>query len=96
MSTIKVDYAGLAAASADIRRTAEAIDAQLADLQTFLAPLVAAWTGAAAEAYQEKQRIWNTAQADQQAVLAHMAKLPLVALERYQAVESRVSQTFRA
>jgi early secretory antigenic target protein ESAT-6 len=96
MSNIKVNYAGLSAASADIQKTAAAINSQLGDLQKFLAPLVATWTGTAADAYQEKQRIWNTAQADQQAVMEQMAKLPLVALERYRAVEMRVGQAFRA
>ncbi|MGI5127419.1 WXG100 family type VII secretion target [Pseudonocardia sp. CA-107938] len=96
MTNIKVNYAGLTAASADIQKTAEAINTQLADLQKFLAPLVATWTGTAADAYNEKQRIWNAAQTDQQAVMAQMAKLPLVALERYRAVEMRVGQAFRA
>ena len=60
----------------DLEATADFIDAKskeanqlLADLKSMLQPLVATWTGAAAENYNHKQHLWDTASADLNNVL---------------------------
>jgi WXG100 family type VII secretion target len=94
MSEIKVNFAGVEMAGQDIRKTAEAINAQLADLKKFLAPLAATWSGEAAGLYQERQRAWDGAQAGQQAQLARMASLAEVAATGYRQVDKRAGAYF--
>lgn len=94
MSEIKVNFAGVEMASEDIRRTAVAINQQLSDLKSFLAPLAATWSGEAAQIYQERQRVWDAAQADQQAQLARMAHLAQVAGAAYRRTETEAASRF--
>lgn len=67
---IRVSFAGLQAASANITSQANKVQGSLDDLKARLAPLVAGWEGGAAEAYNVHQRQWDTAAADLQQVLA--------------------------
>lgn len=94
MAEIKVNFAGVEMAAQDIRKTAEAINLQLADLKKFLAPLAATWTGEAAGRYQERQRVWDTAQAGQQAQLARMASMADAAAVGYRHVDKRAGAYF--
>jgi len=70
MSEIKVTFGGLEAAAASISSNAQKVQGSLDDLKSYLQPLVASWTGQAAEAYQVHQKQWDTAAADLQQVLA--------------------------
>jgi early secretory antigenic target protein ESAT-6 len=67
---IKVTFGGLEAAAGNIKTQANHVEQSLGDLKSFLQPLVASWTGNAAQEYQEHQRKWDQAAADLHQVLA--------------------------
>lgn len=86
--TIKVTFGELANAQQSVAATSQRITAQLEDLKRFLAPMVATWTGAAAEEYQVRQRQWDTSAADLTAVLARIGVAVGQANDGYQQVEA--------
>ncbi|GGC64947.1 WXG100 family type VII secretion target [Hoyosella rhizosphaerae] len=59
--TIKYNFGQIEALRADLASSTAAMNSNLADLKSFLAPLVSDWTGGAAEAYQVQQRRWDEA-----------------------------------
>ncbi|AEF42486.1 WXG100 family type VII secretion target [Hoyosella subflava] len=59
--TIKYNFGQIETLRSDIAVSTAQMNANLADLKAFLAPLVADWTGSAAEAYQAQQRRWDEA-----------------------------------
>lgn len=69
MPPIKVNFAALDNAQADIVTSAARIKNQLDDLKGYVARLAASWDGDAAAAYQQKQLHWDRAAADIQEVL---------------------------
>jgi early secretory antigenic target protein ESAT-6 len=73
MSTIRVSFGDLEATASYIDTKAEEANQLLADLKSLLQPLVATWTGAAAENYNHKQHQWDTAQADINNVLGQIS-----------------------
>lgn len=87
-SAIKVTFGELANAQQNVARTSQQITAQLEDLKRFLAPMVATWSGAAADDYNVKQRQWDTAAADLTAVLAQIGVAVGHANDGYQQVEA--------
>ena len=87
-SEIKVTFGALATAQADVSGTASRIHTQLEDLRRFLAPMVAAWQGAAAQDYQVRQKQWDTAAADLTAVLGQIGVALGAANDGYQQAES--------
>jgi 6 kDa early secretory antigenic target len=87
MSEIKVNFQEIAAASQSINTTSNTLDSLLSDLKSNLAPIGASYTGAASEAWQEKQRQWDTAYADLRQVLSSIAAAVGQAGENYQATE---------
>lgn len=86
--TIKVTFGELANAQRCVASTSQQMTAQLEDLRRFLAPMVATWTGAAAEDYQARQRQWDTAAADLTAVLTQIGVAVGHANDGYQQVEA--------
>lgn len=88
MSEIKVTFGELAGAQQNVASTSQRMTAQLEDLKRFLAPMVATWSGQAAEDYQVKQRQWDTAAADLTAVLAQIGVAVGHANDGYQQVEA--------
>lgn len=64
-----VNFAALQQASADIQRALNTLDAQLGQLERDAAPLVASWSGAAQQAYEQRQTRWRNASQDLQAML---------------------------
>ncbi|GIJ75960.1 WXG100 family type VII secretion target [Micromonospora phaseoli] len=64
-----VNFAALQQASADIQRALNTLDAQLGQLESDAAPLVASWSGAARQAYEQRQTRWRTVSQDLQAML---------------------------
>ena len=86
-SEIKVTFGALSAAQGDVASTAARITNQLEDLKRFLAPMVATWTGAAAQDYQAKQRQWDAAAADIRDVLAKIGVALGAAHDSYRHVE---------
>lgn len=86
--TIKVAFGELAGAQQNVAATSQRITAQLEDLRRYLAPMVATWTGAAAEEYQARQRQWDTAAADLNGVLGRIGVALGQANDGYQQVEA--------
>jgi early secretory antigenic target protein ESAT-6 len=95
MTEIKVAFAHLASAQADVAATAGRISNQLDELKRFLAPLAATWEGQAAEDYRSKQRQWDTAAADIAAVLGGIGVALGSANESYQQVEQANAARWR-
>ncbi|WP_043807672.1 WXG100 family type VII secretion target [Rhodococcus triatomae] len=56
---MRYDFGAIDGARADIAATSGNINGKLADLKSYLAPLVAEWEGSAAEAYQANQAKWD-------------------------------------
>jgi 6 kDa early secretory antigenic target len=94
-SEIKVTFGALSTAQGDVAATASRITTQLDDLKRFLAPMVATWTGAAAQDYQAKQRQWDTAAADISAVLAQIGVALGAAHDSYRQVETTNAARWR-
>lgn len=88
MSEIKVNFGEIAAASQSINSTSNMLDGLLSDLKSNLAPIGASYTGAASEAWQAKQREWDTAYSDLRQVLSSIAAAVGQAGENYQATEN--------
>ncbi|MFC0439319.1 WXG100 family type VII secretion target [Kutzneria buriramensis] len=60
-SSIKVTFAEIQQAASDINSASQQIDSHLDQLKAKIAPIVADWTGDAAEAYQVAQKNWDDA-----------------------------------
>lgn len=86
---ILVTFGAVQQASGDVGTTAGQLNAQLADLKGYLAPLVAAWQGAAASDYTAKQAQWDAAQQGLNQVLAQISRAVGNAHDTYQQTETR-------
>jgi 6 kDa early secretory antigenic target len=75
--------------ASDTEALAGQIEQQLSDLQGYLAPLVASWTGEASSDYQALQQRWNTTAGDLHAVLREIAGALRTAAQAYVAGEHR-------
>lgn len=84
---IKVTFGALDGAQGDITSTAQRMNQQLDDLKRYLAPMVATWDGEAATRYLEKQRQWDTAAAELNAVLQQVGVAVGTANDSYRHVE---------
>ncbi len=84
---IKVTFSALTEAQTSVTTTAGRMTAQLEELKRFLAPMVATWSGQAAEEYGIKQRQWDTAAADMAVVLAQIGRALGAANDSYYQVE---------
>jgi len=82
-----VTFGALSNAQTDTQQTYNQLNQQLADLQRYLAPLVAAWQGQAAEAYQAYQQRWNQAQDNLNQLLHQISGALGQALANYQTAE---------
>lgn len=88
MSEIKVAFAALDTAQADIRSTWTRINGMLEELDAGLRPIAATWQGEAAVFYQDKQRQWNTAAADIAVVLDQIGRAVGSANDNYRRTEA--------
>lgn len=70
---IKVTFSDLEATGNYIDQKSQEANQLLADLRSMLQPLVATWSGAAAENYNFKQAQWDTAAADLNGVLSQIS-----------------------
>ena len=96
MSEVKVTFGELSAAQGNISSTVNAVNGQLDDLKSFLAPMVSTWEGAAAETYNALQRQWDTAAADLTRVLADIGRALGDAEDGYRATERANTALWRA
>ena len=87
MPEILVTFGEIGNAQQSVVTTAQQMNQQLEDLKRFLQPMVATWSGAAAEQYQAQQRKWDTAAADLNQVLSQIGVALGHANEQYQRVE---------
>lgn len=85
---ILVTFGAIADAQADTASTYASLNQQLADLKSYLAPLVATWHGQASEQYNGYQRQWDTAAADLNSVLNTISSALGVSNDNYQQAES--------
>jgi 6 kDa early secretory antigenic target len=95
MSEIRVSFAALESARADVAQTATRISGRLDELRRFLAPLAATWDGRAAQDYQSRQRQWDTAATDLAAVLGQIGVAVAAANEGYRQVEQANAARWR-
>jgi WXG100 family type VII secretion target len=95
MSEIKVTFGALVAAQADVAGTAARIFGRLDDLHRAVAPLAATWQGQAAEAYQARQRQWDTAATDLARVLTDIGRALGDAEAGYRATENANASLWR-
>jgi len=84
---IAVSLPALETAVGDLSAGMAAIEATLANLREHLAPMVATWSGSAAESYRRLQEEWDAAAADLQASLAQLHGVVLRAHTRYRRAE---------
>ena len=88
MNEIAVNFDHLQATQEQVAATGRAIDQQLIDLKLYLQPVVATWTGSAADTYQAKQAEWNLAAADLNAVLVSVGAALAEVESSYRSTES--------
>jgi 6 kDa early secretory antigenic target len=85
---IKVSFPALEETATYIDTKSKEANQLLADLKAMLQPLVATWTGAAAESYNHKQHLWDTAAADLNNVLSQISTALHTANANYIEAES--------
>jgi WXG100 family type VII secretion target len=95
MSEIRVSFAALESARADVAQTAMRISGRLDELRRFLTPLAATWDGRAAQDYQARQRQWDTAATDLAAVLGQIGVAVAAANDGYRQVEQANAARWR-
>lgn len=93
-SEIKVTFAAIEQAAADVDAARARITAQLGELQSHLAPVVANWTGDAAGRYNEAQQRWDRSAADLTETLQRIKRLVLDAGAGYRSVEADNAKRF--
>ena len=84
---ILVTFGEISNAQSSVATTSRNMNQELDDLKSFLAPLVATWTGQAAEDYQVKQREWDDAAAQLNQVLGQVGVALGTANDNYQQAE---------
>ena len=84
---VMVTFATIAEASQNVQRTYQSLQQKLDDLHSFLAPMVADWTGEAAQQYQAKQQQWTQAQTDLGNVLQTIGRVLEETHSSYQQTE---------
>ena len=90
-----VSFPALQQASADIQKALSTLDAQLGQLEKDAAPLVSTWSGAAREAYEQRQARWRTASQDLQAMLRDIKLAVDESAADYLDTERRNTQLFQ-
>jgi len=87
MSDLKVDFAALSAAAADINAGASKLEATLADMDKSLQPLRANWSGEAATTYEASKAKWTAAITDMKALLNEVGRAVDTSGQDYQSTE---------
>jgi 6 kDa early secretory antigenic target len=73
--TVHVAFGDMEDGAAAVGATNRAVQGELDDLYRMLSPLVATWSGDAAEVFQYQHRAWVQAAEDLNSVLSHIAAL---------------------
>ena len=94
MSQIGADFGRLAVTQEHIVSTVGQVNGQLADLKSYLAPLVGSWEGEASASYQALQQQWDRASEDLNAVLARIGAALAETNSDFQATEKANAARF--
>ena len=92
--SVLVTFGALANAAQSIQTTYNNMNQKLDDLHSMLQPIVADWTGSAAEGYQVQQQKWNQAQQDLNRVLQSIGQAVEQAHDAYTQTEQSNSQAW--
>ena len=91
---VMVTFETIAQASQNVQRTYASLQQKLDDLHSFLAPMVAEWTGSAAEQYGQQQQKWTQAQTDLGNVLQTIGRVLEETHSGYQQTEQANTQSW--
>lgn len=83
-----VTFGAINEAAMDTDSIATQIAQQLEDLKSYLAPLIASWSGEAATDFQALQAKWDSSALDLNQVLRQVSQALRTAGEQYQATEN--------
>jgi WXG100 family type VII secretion target len=91
---VTVTFATIAEAAQNTQRTYQNLEQKLNDLHSYLQPMVATWSGTAAEQYQQKQQAWIQAQNDLGNVLQTIGRVLDETEQAYRQTESSNAQSW--
>jgi WXG100 family type VII secretion target len=89
--SVLVTFSVIEEAAAESGTTNRVIQTLLDDLYRRLQPMVATWTGEAAEGFQYQHRLWAQAAEDLNTVLSNISTLLLDTHDSYNAAETTVA-----
>jgi early secretory antigenic target protein ESAT-6 len=96
MANVLVTFSALANAAQSIQSTNAKLNSQLDDLRQLLGPIVADWSGEAAEGYQAQQQKWFEAQTDLNNVLQAIGRAVEEAHQAYTSTETTNARSWNA
>jgi early secretory antigenic target protein ESAT-6 len=89
-----VNFAALQQGATDIEKALHELQSQLSQLESDANPLVATWSGAAQQAYAERQRKWTQAADDLSNILRNIKGAVEESAQDYQRTESQAQKRF--
>jgi len=90
-----VNFAAMAQAGADIERALQKMRADLDELESKGAQLSGTWSGAAKQAYEERQQQWTNASKDLEGILRRIQGALLDSTDDYANTERAATQRFQ-
>lgn len=91
---LRVNHAGLEAASQDLQRAVREIDDRLNRLEADVEPLRSSWAGQAQEAYVRAKHTWDTAIVEMVQLLQDTGRTVATSNEDYRAADRRGAAAF--
>jgi WXG100 family type VII secretion target len=88
---IRVTFAALAQAAADVEHVAAQMDQHHTHLRGVVDPLVSSWTGEAGSSYETIQQQWDAGGEDLNDLLKRIARTLRVAADRYRSAERAIA-----
>jgi early secretory antigenic target protein ESAT-6 len=92
---LRVNFGALHQAGADIHKAISKLESELSQLEQDAAPLVATWSGAAKDAYAERQRRWQSASHDLKNILREIKGAVDASASDYQDTERKAQSRFQ-
>lgn len=93
--TVHVSFGDMQDAADSVGAANRAVQFELDDLYRMLAPIVATWSGDAAESFQYQHQVWVRAAEDLNSVLSHIAVLLEDSHSAYSQAESDAAALWR-
>jgi len=91
---LRVNFGALHQAGSDIHKAISKLESELSQLEQDAAPLVATWSGAAKDAYAERQKRWQSASRDLQNILRDIKHAVDASAADYQDTERKAQARF--